>query len=336
MAPLRQALSLCTVLGLAAAAPTKRSTLPDYALTYAPLSYLYSGENYWPSDVATHLKNVQPEVNYVPIGSAGSVTLANVNSYNSSTYLTAVGSTTDNPAWILSAYGKPNNSTGASGAPGTIIAVEKNSTWTDVFYFHFYSYNYGGKTLDINFDDHVGDWEHIMIRFFSGVPYAIYHSEHGAGSAYYWDVMTFQGKRPNTYIGNGTHANWAKPGKEEYTFAGSIVEDTTDMGYLWDMTLNYRGYFYDNSTNTFTTAGGAGTGGTEESGETASWLSFLGMWGDEQYPSSFPDQYCIFGECHYTSGPTGPIAKNLGRNAMCETESDCTIFTNINDITSQS
>jgi hypothetical protein len=41
---------------------TKRDTIPDYAITYAPYSYLYSGESYWPSDIATHLEHVTPEV----------------------------------------------------------------------------------------------------------------------------------------------------------------------------------------------------------------------------------------------------------------------------------
>jgi len=42
-----------------------------------------------------------------------------------------------------------------------------------------------------------------MIRFYSGVPYAIYLSEHSAGSAYEWSVMQFNGNKPVTYIGNG-------------------------------------------------------------------------------------------------------------------------------------
>lgn len=40
----------------------KRDALPSYALTYAPLAYLYSGENYWPSDISTHLQHTTPEV----------------------------------------------------------------------------------------------------------------------------------------------------------------------------------------------------------------------------------------------------------------------------------
>lgn len=167
------------------------------------------------------------------------------------------------------------------------------------------------------------------------MPYAIYFSQHGAGSAYYWNVPNFVGQRPITFVATGSHANYIKSGSQEYSIGGGFLTDTTDTGYYWDMTQNYRGYWYDSSSGVFTSAGGAGVGATEEAGESTSWLSWLGQWGDEQYQSSYSGQYCIFGECHFTSGPTGPVAKNLGRTAMCENESDCTIFDNIDDITVQ-
>lgn len=148
MPSLRQVCSLCAVFGLAAAAPAtrvqRRATLPDYAITYAPWTYLYSGEAYFPSDITTHLANVIPQVNYTTLGARASVALSTLNTYNSSVYLTAADTPSNNPAWITSGYGKPD-SNGVSAAPGTIIAVQKNATTVDVFYFHFYSYNYGGK-----------------------------------------------------------------------------------------------------------------------------------------------------------------------------------------------
>jgi hypothetical protein len=126
----------------------KRDTIPDYAITYAPLSYLYSSEKWFPSDITTHLANVEPEVDYVASGTNGSVTLDTLDTYASDVYLTAsdgpiLDPVSDSPAWLLSEYGIPD-SDGLSSAPGLIIAAEKNSTTTDVFYFYFYSYNYGG------------------------------------------------------------------------------------------------------------------------------------------------------------------------------------------------
>jgi hypothetical protein len=175
----------------------------------------------------------------------------------------------------------------------------------------------------------------LQIRFVSGVPYAIYLSEHSAGSAYYWNVMTFHGKRPITYVGNGGHANYPTAGTQEYTIALGLVADTTDAGTPWDMTKNYRGYWYDAGSGTFRAAGGASTGGSEEAGEAVDWLLWEGAWGDQQYQSSYSGQYCIASECHYTSGPTGPVAKNLGRTTVCQNDDSCTIFSDINELTTQ-
>jgi hypothetical protein len=158
MVSIRQLATFFALAGLTAAAPRQEDrsklrrrqagALPDYAITYAPLSYLYSSESWFPSDITTHLANVEPEENYVSSGASGSVTVDTLDSYSSGVYLTAsdgpiLNPLDDSPAWILSDYGIPDSS-GYSAAPGLIIAVELNSTTTNVFYFYFYSYNYGG------------------------------------------------------------------------------------------------------------------------------------------------------------------------------------------------
>jgi hypothetical protein len=122
---------------------TKRDALPDYALQFAPYSYLYSGEGFWPSDVATHLQHVTPEVNFAAVGP--NQTLETLDGLASDVYLTSDDNPLSNPAWLVSTYGKPT-STGYSAAPATIIVVDKStylSPSVDVFYFYFYSYNQG-------------------------------------------------------------------------------------------------------------------------------------------------------------------------------------------------
>ncbi|CAN8098306.1 unnamed protein product [Discula destructiva] len=332
--------SLAGVAAAAAAAASqnihkREDALPDYALKYAPWSYLYSGDKSLPSDITVHLNNTIPEVNYAAIGDVGSVTVDTLSSYSSDVYLTSADNVLDDPAWLLSDYGMPDSS-GYSAAPGLIIAAEKNATMTDVFYFYFYSYNIGRPVLDIEFDLHIGDWEHVMIRFVNSDPYAIYLSEHSAGSAYYWDVMDFTGDRPITYVANGSHANYATVGSQAYSIGLGLVTDVTDAGYAWDMTQNYRGYWYDNASGTFSAAGGASVGGTQQAGETTTWLEWEGHWGDEQYADGVDGQYCLFGECLFMSGPTGPVAKNLGRTTVCEDDDDCTIFDDIDRLTIQS
>lgn len=93
MASIYQFSTFLVLAGLTSAAPHsklhKRDALPDYAIKYAPLTYLYSEEKWFPSDVQTHLQNVQPEVNYVASGTSGSVTLDTLSTYASDVYLTA-------------------------------------------------------------------------------------------------------------------------------------------------------------------------------------------------------------------------------------------------------
>lgn len=51
-----------------------------------------------------------------------------------------------------------------------------------------------------------------------------------------------------------------------------------------------------------------------------SWLSFLGRWGDKQYPDSDPRQLNFLNlgvSWRYESGPTGPIDKDLDRKEVC-------------------
>ena len=123
------------------AVPVKRDgTFPDFVLKYAPLSYLHSSEQYWPSDVAVHLPKVVPEVNFASVG--GTATLQTLSTLGSDVYLTAVDNViAHNTEFFKSTAGEPTN--GLSAAPATIIVVEKPGGITDAFYFYFYSFNYG-------------------------------------------------------------------------------------------------------------------------------------------------------------------------------------------------
>ena len=124
------------------AVPAKRTdSFPDFVLKYAPLSYLYSDEQYWPTDIAVHLPKVFPEVNFTPVGTPP--TLQTLSSYASNVYLTAVDDVVAHDTeFYRSTVGKPVN--GVSAAPATIIVVEKPGGITDAFFFYFYSFNFGG------------------------------------------------------------------------------------------------------------------------------------------------------------------------------------------------
>ncbi|KAK9453586.1 hypothetical protein V1511DRAFT_512472 [Dipodascopsis uninucleata] len=133
--------SLIFAIASAAAVSAQCSALPDYALVYAPYSYLLSTEAYFQSDIATHMKYVVPEDSSGNV-LATSVTVNDVSQYNSDVYLTSTSNVNSNPGWLYSSYGIPDSS-GYSKAPATIIAVPKDNDIVDIFYFYFYSFNRG-------------------------------------------------------------------------------------------------------------------------------------------------------------------------------------------------
>jgi hypothetical protein len=185
---------------------------------------------------------------------------------------------------------------------------------------HDERYNWGGKVVGLNFDDHVGDWEHTMTRFYNGEPQTMWYSQHQDGEAFdFAGIPKYNdGQRPIVYSANGSHANYASSGTHDHTIpgidlpVGVILVDYTDDGYMWDPTLNayYASVsFASGSTPVFA---------AYDSSTPINWLNFVGQWGDQQYNSSVSGQYDIFGEARYSSGPTGPEAKDLNRgNGTC-------------------
>lgn len=155
---------------------------------------------------------------------------------------------------------KPDAS-GYSAAPAVLVLVDKGSGVLDAFWFFFYSYNLGQTVLDMRFGNHVGDWEHCMVRFENGVPRAMFLSEHEGGQAYAWSALEKRrvnvtvdvdgekviesADRPVIYSAVGSHAMYAFPGPHAYVLPFKMLKDETDRGPLWDPSLNNYAYFYD-------------------------------------------------------------------------------------------
>jgi len=80
--------------------------IPDYIMEYAPLVHLFSGEQYWPCDMADHLVHTTPELNYTPMASESShPTLKNLNEYNQYqrgrwVFLTSNDDPEGHPSWL--------------------------------------------------------------------------------------------------------------------------------------------------------------------------------------------------------------------------------------------
>lgn len=84
---------------------------------------------------------------------------------------------------------------GRSDAPAVLVVVDKGHGIVDAFWFFFYSYNLGNAVFNIRFGNHVGDWEHCLVRFYQGKPKALFFSAHTAGEAYSYGAVEKRGRR---------------------------------------------------------------------------------------------------------------------------------------------
>ena len=128
----------------------------------APVVWLESEDRYSPSDIATQLTHTVPEINFKPVNGAPSpLSLDNLDQLNANNganvYLTSVDDVTTNPPWLTGV--KPDGSGKTVGATSCAVIVnDHGSGLVDAFFMYFYAYNWGGRILGQNVDDHVGDW----------------------------------------------------------------------------------------------------------------------------------------------------------------------------------
>ncbi|KAF4269815.1 hypothetical protein KXW98_005543 [Aspergillus fumigatus] len=291
------------------------TSIPSFVLEYAPLVWLHSQDPYMPSDIGQQLVHTTPMVDHKPIqGLQSPLTLDNLDGLNSlgntSVYLTSREgiSASPQPAWFKGTA--PDQQGKTNGAvSSTIIIRDHNNGTVDAFYFYFYAYNEGNTVLGMEFGDHVGDWEHNMIRFSNGSPQALWYSQHAGGQAFTYDATEKQGKRPYAYSAKGTHAVYVMVGDHDHTIphlnlpAGFVV-DHTDRGLLWDPVLSAYAYSYDSDSRTFR---------PYDPSYPVNWLNFNGQWGDDALPGG-PE---LFGQKKYSGGPNGPKFKKLVRDQVC-------------------
>lgn len=318
---------------------------PDYVFEYAPYVHLFSKEEFWPCDIADHLPHTTPHVNYTPIYSQGirNLNLSNLNRLNKVNhgryiYLKSDDNVEERPKWLAGKKNipdvpdtgnpelhlihnqqKPIHSDsdeekphgGRSSAPAILVMVPKPDGILDAFWFFFYSYNLGHKVFNVRFGNHVGDWEHTMVRFHHGKPKYVYVSEHFFGEAYTYNAIEKIGKRPVVYSAEGTHAMYATPGRHPYVLPLGLLHDETDRGPLWDPTKNMHTYTYDLAEDDLQATNATPSAPIE-------WFHFRGHWGDKRYDLQDSRQYVFAGQYHYVNGPLGPKAKNLGRKSVCQ------------------
>jgi hypothetical protein len=310
--------------------------VPQFVLDHAPLIHLYSGEEFWPSDIVEHLTHTSPHRNYTSLHMNNSQhTVHNLHELNDQKagkfmFMKSKDDVEERPGWLGSSYNKPvpyedpdeeevdeytefvdmdpneekvvdwwdpfpkaatppeaktksplsffrapsnrpelktrrskskrqpppllnkPSPSGRSPAPAILILIDKGHGILDAFWFYFYSYNLGTTVLTMRFGNHIGDWEHSLIRFHNGEPKAVFFSAHSGGTAFsYNSVEKGKGEgregRPVLYSALGSHAMYAMPGTHPYVLPWGLLADVTDKGPLWDPVLNYLAYHYNTS-----------------------------------------------------------------------------------------
>ena len=203
--------------------PRVMHEIPQYILDYAPLVHLYSEEQFWPCDIKEHLFHVTPELNYTAIQGLPPLNLSNLDLLNHFgegryVFLTSNDNVEDRPDWLegqinipddfrdnsktvrfgsraTSARVRKQSRGGHSDAPAVLLTVDKGDGVVDAFWFFFYSYNLGNVVFNVRFGNHIGDWEHTLIRFQHGKPKVVFVSEHFFGSAYSYSAVEKIGNR---------------------------------------------------------------------------------------------------------------------------------------------
>ncbi|KAF2220247.1 hypothetical protein BDZ85DRAFT_204142 [Elsinoe ampelina] len=315
---------------LATATPlTKRAAaggVPQYVVDYAPVVRLFSADPYRPSDIGNTLSNTVPEINFTPVANvANPLTLDNLDSLNAqggaNVFLTSKQDVTTNPAWL---NGVTPDSCGSTrdAIASTIIVVDKGNGVVDAFYMYFYAYNWGGTILNFNVGNHVGDWEHNVVRFNNGQPQQVWYSQHANGEAFSYSAVSKEGIRPIVFSANGSHASYATTGTQDrvlpdLNLPGLVLNDYTDEGPRWDPLLNSYFFKYDIASDSFSNYDGT---------TPVAWLNFVGRWGDQQYADKDPRQKSLLGLARkFEGGPTGPKDKGLNRKDICP-DSDKSCF----------
>lgn len=306
----------------------KNGEIPHYAIDYAPLVHLYSEERYLPYDVAEfvqHFHATYQNGTVIPGTENGQLNISNLGDLPKSrhVYMSTDEDFDADPYWITGLTNKPSLLTGKiKDAPATIIVVDKGNGWVDAFYFYFYSFNLGPFVMGSGpWGNHVGDWEHSLVRFHNGEPVIVWMSAHGGGGAYFYhnlEKYELDPKHPIIFSARGTHANYVSVGTHPHDLPYQILCDFTDRGPLWNPTKNYLGYTYDGK-HVYPAENNANPKDSGREIRYGNWLTFAGHWGDHQLPDDDPRQkYSFISGYKYIDGPRGPLKKNLLRMIPCE------------------
>ncbi|MCY1040730.1 Vps62-related protein [Corallococcus sp. bb12-1] len=243
--------------------------------TFAPRVWLHPEEAYFPSSTQFHLANVHEENGHLVTNQA-----------------LGCDSCTD-PQFL---DGQRPNQTSVPVYAQVIPRTQggQPTNVTDVLYWNFYPYN-NGKRVCIGwyspwgcvggystFGNHVGDWEHLTVRFVDGRPSQVYLSQHANGQLFtFGDKAVFlAGWHPEVFSANGSHGLYPDAARHIYEtiFNGDFLADDTGAGLAWDTWNNVVAIPWQ-SAGTYT--------------GSLAWMNLTAYWGNPEGGCDNPTGYCV-------------------------------------------
>ncbi|CZS91374.1 uncharacterized protein RAG0_02018 [Rhynchosporium agropyri] len=349
------------------------TSIPDFVLEYAPYVYLHKDDVYLPSDLAKHLENTHPTVDFKDVKGGPDVwTLDNLNSLNDlgghggkNVFLSSKEDLTTRPDFLHGQAPDPLTYRTDNATSCVVIVVDKGDGVIDAFYMYWYIFNDGPAALGHQVGNHLGDWEHNMIRFRNGTPTAVWYSQHEFGLALTYPAVEKIGKRPVSYSAKGSHANYAVPGNLDlhdtstslhnfpYSFPSSpalhslIIPRSLPSRFshaklLTNIFLSFsdglipahivydrtsRGKLWDPSLSAYyyTYSVPNKTFTAAINDTPVNYLYYQGRWGDDQLPLEQHGQEDFHKFMKWVAGPLGPWFKDLDRRDVCLSGKECVV-----------
>ena len=265
--------------------------------TYAPCIYLAKEEAYFPSTVEFFFEHTERFK----------------NEDDDDKYWVRSKDSLDSPSAVL-----PFFSGDLDNAKLYAYWVKKKDNVQQATYFAFYPYNRGKEVLDTIWGNHVGDWEHITVRFkpeekdgsTSLVPFEVYLSAHDGGATKPWSEVKKHddSQQPIVFSAAGSHANYFFAGDHTYHTDPDLVDKCSE-GTLWDTKEHLVAFDWESKSGLQDNDWPAWMGedfteGGDEPSNPASGAIY--RWGN---PKDGCTGEFISGECRLNDGPTGPVSK---------------------------
>lgn len=129
----------------------------------APYVFLHRDDIYYPSDMAKHIDNTIPAINFTDIaGYPKPLTLDNLDELNElggeDIFLSSIEDLVNLPKFLGGQEPDPVTYKTNDAKSCAIIVVDKGNDIIDAFYMYFYTFNDAPTALGHQVGNHLGDW----------------------------------------------------------------------------------------------------------------------------------------------------------------------------------